>query len=153
MSESPPEQLTDETELLFRQVNPVFVRDGRVGSQAFRPTPKDQRMLSVARASRTTAEAAFQHHTGCLKLSSAGTWAVTVGECSQLGLPARPDEVTEQPCPDPAHAVVPPYLYKTETISVSRTGCVRPSSPATVGRPASTCRTWWTTSWSARTRS
>lgn len=106
MSEAPPEQLTDETELLFRQVNPGFVRDGRVGSQAFRPTPKDQRMLSVARASRTTAEAAFQHHTGCLKLSSAGTWAVTVGECTQLGLSARPDEVTEQPCPDPAHAVV-----------------------------------------------
>lgn len=63
-------------------------------------------MLSVARASRTTAEAAFQHHTGCLKLSSAGTWAVAVGECTQLGLPARPDEVTELPCPDPAHAVV-----------------------------------------------
>src|SRR6185369_3439976 len=45
-------------------------------------------------------------HTECLKLSSAGTWAVTVGECAELGLSARPDEVTEGPCPDPAHAVI-----------------------------------------------
>lgn len=106
MSGEPQEPLSDDTELLFRQVNPGFVRDGRVGSQAFRPTPKDHRMLSVARGAVTTPEAAFIHHTECLKLSSAGTWAVTVGECTELGLPVRPDEVTEGPCPDPAHAVI-----------------------------------------------
>jgi hypothetical protein len=100
MSDEPQEPLSDDTELLFRQVNPGFVRDGRIGSQAFRPTPKDQRMLSVARGALTTAEAAFVRHTECLKLSSAGTWAVTVGECAELGLPARPDEITTGVCPD-----------------------------------------------------
>ncbi|MBK7581089.1 MAG: hypothetical protein IPI67_12855 [Myxococcales bacterium] len=98
--------LDDAAELLFRQVNPGFIRDGRVGSQAFRPTPKDHRKLSVARSALTTAEDAFQLHTECKKFRSAGTWAVTVGECSSLGLPALADPLSEQPCPDPAHAVV-----------------------------------------------
>jgi Protein of unknown function (DUF3987) len=98
MSGEPQEPLSDEPELLFRQVNPGFVRDGRVGSQAFRPTPKDHRMLSVARSAVTTAEAAFIHHTECLKLSSAGTWAVTVGECSELGLPVPPSATRRGLC-------------------------------------------------------
>jgi hypothetical protein len=98
--------LTHPDELLFRQVHPSFIRDGRVSSQAFRPTPKDQKMLSVARASKTTAQAAFELHTQCNKLASAGTWAVTVGECQALSLPVRHDEVTEGDCPDPAHSVV-----------------------------------------------
>lgn len=98
--------LTDPDELLFRQVHPSFIRDGRVSSQAFRPTPKDRKMLSVARASKTTAQAAFELHTQCNKLTSAGTWAVSVSECQALNLPARPDEVSEGDCPDPAHAVI-----------------------------------------------
>lgn len=106
MPEEPQAPLSDSAELLFRQVNPGFVRDGRVGSQAFRPTPKDKRLLSVARGARTTAEAAFKLHTECIKLSSAGTWAVTVQECAELDLAVLPDEVTDPPCPDPAHAVV-----------------------------------------------
>lgn len=105
MPEATP-TLDDETELLFRQVHPAFVRDGRVGSQAFRPTPKDQRLLSVARASLTTSSAAFELHTACLKLASAGTWSVSVAECTALGLQARPDPIAQGPCPDPAHAVV-----------------------------------------------
>lgn len=100
------EELEDAEELLFRQVHPSFVRDGRVGSQAFRPTPKDQRLLSVARASLTSAEAAYELHTGCNQLASAGTWAITVGECAEQGLAVRPDAVQEEPCPDPAHAVI-----------------------------------------------
>jgi|GEM_PF-2366173 len=50
-------ELAENEELLFRQVHPSFVRDGRVGSQAFRPTPKDKKMLSVAQVSKTTAQA------------------------------------------------------------------------------------------------
>jgi hypothetical protein len=106
MSETAASSLTDEDELLFRQVHPSFVRDGRVGSQAFRPTPKDQKLLSVAQSSKTTADAAFELHTQCKKLASAGTWAVTVGECQGLGLPARSDEVLDGACPDPAHAII-----------------------------------------------
>jgi len=37
----------NDSTLLHRQVNPAFVQSGRVTSQAFKPTPKDQGLLSV----------------------------------------------------------------------------------------------------------
>ena len=99
--------LNDE-ELLFRQVHPSFVRDGRPSSQAFRPTAKDAGKLSVARGSLTTPSAAFELFTAGLGLPSAGTWAVTVGECREQVLNVFPDPLTSPPekVTDPAHAVV-----------------------------------------------
>jgi hypothetical protein len=89
-------------------VHPGFVRDGRPSSQAFRPTPKDDSRLSVARASRTTAKAAFELYTAARGLASAGTWGVTVAECRAQALVVRPDPLTAppEPVPDPAHAIV-----------------------------------------------
>lgn len=88
--------------LLLRQVNPSFVQNGRVTSQVFRPTPKDQQQLSVYDGDLTDAPAAYQHYTESLELASDGVLAVTVDECSQLDLPARND-----PKPDfQAHAVI-----------------------------------------------
>jgi hypothetical protein len=55
-----PVPLADDEELLFRQVHPSFVRDGRPSSQAFRPTPKDDRKLSVARGALTTPAASYE---------------------------------------------------------------------------------------------
>jgi hypothetical protein len=139
MPDDPAQVLTDEGELLFRQVNPAFIREGRVGSQAFRPTRKDERMLSVARSSLTTAQASFARHTGCLKLASVGTWAVTVAECASLGLPARPDAITEGPCPDPAHAVVDFTAFTNSKVEghgarlarlANERGCLHPSTDA-----------------------
>ena len=100
--------LSDQEEMLFRQVHPSFVRDGRPSSQALRPTKKDEGTLSVARGSLCTAEDAFLHHTRTLGLSSAGTWGVLVGDCSEQGLPVFPDPITAPPgrFPDPAHAFV-----------------------------------------------
>lgn len=102
------DRLDDDEELLFRQVHPSFVRDGRPSSQAFRPTPKDEGKLSVARAALTTAAGAYELHTSELGLSSAGTWAVTVGECHGQGLEVRGDPTTAPPAKvaDPAHALV-----------------------------------------------
>jgi hypothetical protein len=100
--------LPDDEELLFRQVHPTFVRDGRPSSQAFRPTAKDEGMLSVARSSLTTAAGAFELHTTRLGLPSAGTWAVTVGECREQALNVVSDPRTSPPekVADPAHALV-----------------------------------------------
>lgn len=108
ISSEEPLILTDSDELLFRQVHPAWVRDGRPSSQAFRPTAKDNSRLSVARGALTTAQAAYEHHTTRLGFQSAGTWAVAVGECRGLSLPVEADPITEasgQP-PDPAHAVI-----------------------------------------------
>ena len=94
--------------MLFRQIHPNFVRDGRPSSQAFRPTKKDEGKLSVARGSMTSAEGAFSHHTERLQLLSAGTWGVLVGECIGLMLQTFPEPTTAPPehFPDPAHAFV-----------------------------------------------
>jgi hypothetical protein len=103
----PESDFFDSDELLYRQVHPSFVRDGRPSSQAFRPTPKDDGQLSVARGSLTSAEDAYDHHTGALGLASAGTWGITVGECQGQGLRARADPIASPPeKADPAHAVV-----------------------------------------------
>jgi hypothetical protein len=100
--------LSDDDELLLRQVHPSFVRDGRPSSQAFRPTNKDAGKLSVARGSLTTPAAAFELYRMGLELPSAGTWAVSVGECREQGLNVLPDPLISPPekVPDPAHALV-----------------------------------------------
>jgi hypothetical protein len=103
-----PEPLSDDDELLFRQVHPSFVRDGRPSSQAFRPTPKDAGKLSVARGSMTTARGAHELFVEGLGHRSAGTWGITVGECREQTLSVFPDPLTAPPekVADPAHAVV-----------------------------------------------
>jgi hypothetical protein len=86
--------------LLHRQINPHWVQEGRVTSQAFKPTPKDQNLLSVYDGDLMTAEAAWEHFTG-RGLRSVGCLAVTEQECREQGVPARSD-----PTPFPAHAVI-----------------------------------------------
>jgi hypothetical protein len=100
--------LSDDEELLFRQVHPAFVRDGRPSSQAFRPTSKDEGRLSVARGLITTARVAHELYTTGLGHSSAGTWGITVAECREQTLSVLPDPLTAPPekVADPAHAVV-----------------------------------------------
>lgn len=49
--------MTPQTQLL-RQIHPNFVQAGRVTSQAFRPTPKDENHLSVYDGDQIQPEAA-----------------------------------------------------------------------------------------------
>lgn len=87
--------------LLLRQVHPNFIQDGRVSSQAFRPTPKDQSLLSVYDGDQIDPTAAHDHYTGTLGLPSIGVMGVQVRECEALELPACPD-----PKPFREHAVI-----------------------------------------------
>lgn len=98
-------KLTDQDEALFRQVHPDWIQAGRPTSQAFRPSPKDEGLLSVARGSKTTAAAAFELHTQRRSLRSVGVWGFRLRDCSEIGLDAYDDPVAT-PVPDPAHAVV-----------------------------------------------
>ncbi len=82
--------------LLYRQVHPSWIQKGRITSQAFRPTPKDEKRLSVYDGDQITAEAAWLHYTQDLGHTSAGVLAVTVGECDNLELPVVPDPATLQ---------------------------------------------------------
>lgn len=92
--------MTDAT-MLLRQVHPSWVQQGRVTSQAFRPTPKDKHLLSVYDGDLITAADSWTHFSGTLGFPSVGVMAVSVAECSTLDLPARPD-----PEPFPEHAVI-----------------------------------------------
>lgn len=77
--------------LLLRQINPSFLQAGRVTSQAFRPTPKDENHLSVYDENRIHPLAAWQHFTTTPGCRSAGVMAVTHAECTTEQLPVNPD--------------------------------------------------------------
>ena len=77
--------------LLYRQIHPAWVQFDRITSQAFQPTSKDNRKLSVYDGDQIEAEDAWRHYTSALGLTSAGTVAVTVGECRENGTQVTPD--------------------------------------------------------------
>lgn len=111
----PPEgtrQLTDTDELLFRQVNPIYVDQGTIGERAFleispvvgalafHPGGKGTQ-CSCAQESLQTPEGAYKHHIGQGR-TSAGTCAVSVGEIVRFGSRAIDDndiQTTEPPTP------------------------------------------------------
>lgn len=72
-------------ELQWRQVHPTFLKNGVVSQEAFVGTPQDRDQASTVRSSKRTADEAYAHHTGALQLSSAGTWAASVDEITQVG--------------------------------------------------------------------
>ena len=86
---------------LWRQIHPSFLVGDQPGSQAFRPTPKDQDLLSFDDGSRITAEASWQRHTGPRGLASIGVMGLAVAECSGECLLAIADAV-----PEPEHVSV-----------------------------------------------
>lgn len=87
--------------LLLRQINPGWVQNKRVTSQAFRPTPKDENLLSAYNGDLIGAEASWRHFTTERGRASVGVYAVSQAECATLDLPARPD-----PNEFPEHAVI-----------------------------------------------
>lgn len=87
--------------LLHRQINPNFIQAGRVTSQAFRPTPKDNLRLSVYDGFQIEARAAWHHYVHKLVLNSAGVLSVSSAECVQIELCTELDSN-----PYPEHAVI-----------------------------------------------
>ena len=92
--------MNDQT-LLLRQIHPSFIQAGRITSQAFRPTPKDENKLSVYDGDQITAEAAWRHFTGAPDCRSTGVMAVTKGQCVELQLGVIANGV-----PFPEHASI-----------------------------------------------
>ncbi|MDF7759045.1 hypothetical protein PU683_05805 [Kosakonia cowanii] len=99
-------------DLIFRQINSSFVQNGRVTSQAFRPTPKDEKKLSAYDGSMISAEKAFEHYTTTLELNSVGVMGLTQEECSGNGLPVVPD-----PEPFPEHVLLDFTPYENGPIT------------------------------------
>ena len=91
----------DDKTLLYRQVHPSWMQNGRVTSQVFKPTPKDDKYLSVYNGDLTTSVLAWGHYTKQLNHPSIGVLAVTVEECTATGLSAKPE-----PKPFKEHAII-----------------------------------------------
>ncbi|MBK1718466.1 hypothetical protein [Thiocystis violacea] len=89
-----------ETSLL-RQIHPNFVQAGRVTSQAFRPTPKDEQRLSVDNGDQIHVKAAWERFVSDPACSSVGVMAVTHAECEVQSLPVIEDGV-----PYPEHCSI-----------------------------------------------
>src|SRR5512138_2682660 len=88
--------------LLLRQVNPLWVQQGHITSQVFKPTPKDRKQLSVYDADLISAQDAWKDYTNTRGFPSIGVMAVTVSECQDFSLSAKSD-----PQPSfPQHAVI-----------------------------------------------
>ena len=92
--------MTNST-LMLRQIHKNFIQNGRVSSQAFRPTPKDKNLLSVYNGDEIQPKDAFTHYTEILGMSSCGVLAVTWKECDSCGLP-----VVKDPEPFKEHCVI-----------------------------------------------
>ena len=76
---------------LLRQINPSFIQDGKITSQAFSPTPKDDKKLSCYDGDQIDPPSAHCHFVESLGLRSVGVVSVTVAECGSLELQALPD--------------------------------------------------------------
>lgn len=87
--------------ILIRQVHPTFVQEGRVTSQAFRPTPKDQGKLSTYDGDQIDAKSAWCHYAEVLGFESAGAYGLAVSEVVSLELTVAPD-----PKPFPEHVLI-----------------------------------------------
>lgn len=87
--------------LLLRQIHPNFIQDGRVTSQAFRPTPKDEFLLSVDDGDRINAESSWQRFIANPACKSIGVQALAQAECTAQDLP-----VIENGEPHPEHCSI-----------------------------------------------
>ncbi len=85
--------------LLLRQINPSFIQNGRVTSQAFRPTPKDENKLSVYDGDQITPENSWIHFTSNPQCRSDGVLAISYEQCDQQSIPVIADGI-----PFPEHA-------------------------------------------------
>ncbi|NTU49720.1 MAG: hypothetical protein HGA87_02290 [Desulfobulbaceae bacterium] len=109
--------MNNET-LLYRQVNPTWIQQGKITSQVFRPTPKDKKKLSAYDGEQITAENSWRHFTNELSNSSVGVMGVTVDECQQQQLNTISDAKTF-----PEHVLIDfaSHVTKSEIVKTSKT--------------------------------
>lgn len=84
----------DKETLLYRQVNPNWVIEGRPTSQTFTPFPKDDGKLSVYNGEKWTAEDSFLHFTETQGFDATGNLAITPKECDDIDLPTVEDNIS-----------------------------------------------------------
>lgn len=87
--------------LLLRQIHPAFMQQDKMTSQAFRPTPKDEKLLSVDNGDKVSAVEAWARFIENPQCQSAGVMAVSYQECTSEAL-----NVIEDGTPYPEHCSI-----------------------------------------------
>jgi hypothetical protein len=87
------DKLTDAGEILFRQINPKSFQNGEPGSDRFRPSERDENMLSTDRSSLTSAAQAHSLFVSTGK-ESAAVFGIGVGEFQTESIVCVEDPVT-----------------------------------------------------------
>lgn len=85
----------DKDSLLIRQVHPQWMVGETISqlvfsSQTFKPTPKDEGLLSMYNGELFEPSEAYEHYTN-LNLQSSGVVAVTPAECETIPVPVLED--------------------------------------------------------------
>lgn len=92
MAIAPEKLISDESEILLRQVHPQWFQDKRLYSAAFRPTPKDEGELSVHSKALIEPEPSFHEYAkkyGDDK--SAGVWGLSIADLNAQAIKAYRD--------------------------------------------------------------
>lgn len=115
------DKLSDDAEVLFRQIHPSFLQDGEPSSDRFRPSERDEGKLSLDRSSITTAGESHSLYTDNGN-SSAAVFGVAVGEFRAQSVECESDPLPEEGKlkANPAHALAdfaPHDLKKQKTIA------------------------------------
>ena len=92
--------------VLYRQIHPVHLANGVLSSVPFRPSEKDEGLLSFYDGDKTTAEDSHTHYTSLkspqgLLLESCAVYGITVEEVNAHDLSAHNSPTEESP--DHAH--------------------------------------------------
>lgn len=87
-------KLNNGTEILFRQIHPSCIQDGEPSSDRFRPSERDENMLSVDRGNTTTAAASHTLYTSG-GLESAAVFGLSVDEFAGEQIPCVEDPIEE----------------------------------------------------------
>lgn len=85
-----------EAELLLRQINPHWIKRGRLSVEAFNPSQAQSYKLSVDDGDSVSAKDAYEHHKS-KRRSTIGVVAATKGEAASGGLSAAAAAVAGWP--------------------------------------------------------
>ncbi len=98
------ELITKEEDTLFRVLRQLWVSDGKVSAQNFRPMPTDQDLLSANQAVLATAAKSYELAEAAA-LVPVGVASLTIKEIHDSKLTAYADPEDQEPV-NPAHAVI-----------------------------------------------
>jgi hypothetical protein len=98
--------LTNQDEVLFRQIHPNCIHNGQPASDRFKPQPNDAGQMSLDRSSLTSAASSYALYTSTGNQSGA-VYGVTVEELGGEAVECREDALTATATApaNPAHAL------------------------------------------------